>query len=84
MRILLRKLHTNLGHFCRNTKRAWLPDTNFKFWDITLRLLTPRNDDGPCLIGRPAPLSWRARIGIDSLRVGQPLCAPTTLWQPVL
>eukprot|EP00965_Chrysotila_dentata_P216519 6189428-Pleurochrysis_carterae.AAC.1 len=46
--------------------------------------LTSRNDNGPYLIRRPAPLSWRARIGIDSFRVGQPLCTPTTLWQPTL
>eukprot|EP00965_Chrysotila_dentata_P117357 3878902-Pleurochrysis_carterae.AAC.1 len=41
-------------------------------------------DDGPYLMRRPAQLSWRARIGIDSLRVDQPLCFLTTLWQPAL
>eukprot|EP00965_Chrysotila_dentata_P065142 2159470-Pleurochrysis_carterae.AAC.1 len=79
MRIpLMRLQRQHLIPLPRRTRHAWLPDINYMFWDIILRPSMPRRDHGPYLIRKPAPLSWRLRIGIDSLPVDQLRCTPTT------
>eukprot|EP00965_Chrysotila_dentata_P005153 169002-Pleurochrysis_carterae.AAC.1 len=47
----------------------------------TCLIMTPRKSDGPYLIEKLAPLSWRVRIGIDSSLVDQLPCTLATPWQ---